>query len=369
VEKPFGRDLESSRELTRGLAEDLTEDQIYRCARPAAQPLRRSSAELRSIDHYLGKELIENLTVLRFSNLVFQPLWNRQFIRNVQIIFSEPFGTEGRGGYFDNYGIIRDIMQNHLLQVMALFAMEQPTSMDAEDIRNEKVKLLRSIRPLSLDNLVTGQYKKSNLGGRVLPGYLDDPTVPRGSLCPTFAAIAFFIDNPRWDGVPFLMKAGKALDKRCAEIRIQFHHVPGSLYRDYGTLDELTNELVIRIQPNESIYLRINNKVPGLGLRLDRSTLDLHYKTRYAVELIDAYERLILDVINGDKRLFIRNDELEVAWKLFTPLLEQLEKSHRQPELYAYGSRGPEGAAYLAAKFDCKFGDGDDVAARGEGRA
>ena len=360
VEKPFGRDLDSSRELSRGLAEDLTEDQIYRHAPEcfSSVPCAGLTRHACSIDHYLGKELIENLTVLRFSNLVFQPLWNRQFIRNVQIIFSEPFGTEGRGGYFDNYGIIRDIMQNHLLQVMALFAMEQPASMDAEDIRNEKVKLLRAIRPLSLDNVVTGQYKKSNPGsGRVFPGYLDDPTVPAGSLCPTFAAIAFFIDNPRWDGVPFLMKAGKALDKRCAEIRIQFHPVPGSLYKDYGTAAELTNELVIRIQPNESIYLRINNKVPGLGLRLDRSNLDLHYKSRYAVELIDAYERLILDVVNGDKRLFIRNDELEVAWKLFTPLLAELEKSRRQPELYAYGSRGPEGASYLAAKFDCRFGD------------
>ena len=327
--------------------------------RPRAARRSPSAADrgARSIDHYLGKELIENLTVLRFSNLIFTQLWNRQSIKNVQIIFSEPFGTEGRGGYFDNYGIIRDIMQNHLLQVMALFAMEQPVSLDAEDIRNEKVKLLRSIRPLSMDNVVTGQYKKSTAGGRVLPGYLDDKGVPKGSLCPTFAAIAFFIDNPRWDGVPFLMKAGKALDKRCAEIRIQLHNAPGNLYKDYGSAEGLTNELVIHIQPNESIYLRINNKVPGLGLRLDKSMLDLHYKTKYAVQLIDAYERLIFDVINGDKRLFIRNDELEAAWKLFTPLLAELERTHRQPELYAHGSRGPEGAAYLAAKFDCRFGD------------
>ena len=339
VEKPFGRDLDSSRALTRGLSEALTEDQIYR------------------IDHYLGKELVENLTVLRFANLVFQPLWNREHIRNVQIIFSEPFGTEGRGGYFDNYGIIRDIMQNHLLQVVALFAMEQPVSMDAEDIRNEKVKLLRSIRPLSMEHLVTGQYKGVESAHRKLPGYLDDPTVPRGSLCPTFAALAFFIDNPRWDGVPFLMKAGKALDKRCAEIRIQFSPVPGNLYKEYGSAEELTNELVIRIQPNESIYLRINNKVPGLGVSLDRSNLDLHYKTRYETELIDAYERLILDVVNGDKRMFIRNDEIETAWKLFTPLLQELERSKRAPEPYAYGSRGPEGASYLAAKFGCRFGD------------
>ena len=340
VEKPFGRDLESSRALGSGLYEALTEEQIYR------------------IDHYLGKELIENLTVLRFSNLVFQPLWNRQFIRNVQIIFSENFGTEGRGGYFDNYGIIRDIMQargcpvcaaphlcagvpppdtricpppppaqNHLLQVLALFAMEQPVSLDAEDVRNEKVKLLRSIRPISIDDVVIGQYKGHETGGKKYPSYLDDSTVPKGSLCPTFAAMAFFIDNSRWDGVPFLMKAGKALDRRYAEIRIQFRHVPGNLYKAQGSSEQLTNELVIRIQPDEAIYLKINNKVPGLGLRLDRSNLDLQYKARYQLELPDAYERLILDVVHGDKRLFIRNDELEAAWKLFTPLLQQIEQS------------------------------------------
>jgi len=339
VEKPFGRDLESSRALGRGLYEALTEEQIYR------------------IDHYLGKELIENLTVLRFSNLVFQPLWNRQFIRNVQIIFSENFGTEGRGGYFDNYGIIRDIMQNHLLQVLALFAMEQPVSLDAEDVRNEKVKLLRSIRPISIDDVVIGQYKGHESGGKKYPSYLDDATVPKGSLCPTFAALAFFIDNSRWDGVPFLMKAGKALDRRYAEIRIQFRHVPGNLYKAQGSSEKLTNELVIRIQPDEAIYLKINNKVPGLGLRLDRSNLDLQYKARYQLELPDAYERLILDVIQGDKRLFIRNDELEAAWKLFTPLLQQIESSRMAPELYPYGSRGPLGAHYLGAKHNVRWGD------------
>ena len=322
VEKPFGRDLESSRALGSGLYEALTEEQIYR------------------IDHYLGKELIENLTGLRFSNLVFQPLWNRQFIRNVQIIFSENFGTEGRGGYFDNYGIIRDIMQNHLLQVLALFAMEQPVSLDAEDVRNEKVKLLRSIRPISIDDVVIGQYKGHETGGKKYPSYLDDPTVPKGSLCPTFAALAFFIDNSRWDGVPFLMKAGKALDRRYAEIRIQFRHVPGNLYKAQGSSEQLTNELVIRIQPDEAIYLKINNKVPGLGLRLDRSNLDLQYKARYQLELPDAYERLILDVVHGDKRLFIRNDELEAAWKLFTPLLQQIEQSRMVSTRRAGGSHG-----------------------------
>lgn len=341
VEKPFGRDSESSAALTRGLKQYLKEDQIFR------------------IDHYLGKELVENLSVLRFSNLIFEPLWSRQYIRNVQLIFSEDFGTEGRGGYFDNYGIIRDIMQNHLLQILALFAMETPVSLDAEDIRNEKVKVLRSMRPLQLDDVVVGQYKSHTRGGVTYPGYTEDKTVPKDSLTPTFAAAALFIDNARWDGVPFLMKAGKALHNRRAEIRVQFRHVPGNLYnKNLGTnLDQSTNELVIRVQPDEAIYLKINNKVPGLGMRLDRSTLNLHYAARYAKEIPDAYERLLLDAIEGERRLFIRSDELDAAWALFTPLLKELEQKKVNPEYYPYGSRGPVGAHYLAARYNVRWGD------------
>jgi len=341
VEKPFGKDSQSSKELADGLYKHLKEEQIYR------------------IDHYLGKELIENLTVLRFSNRVFEPLWSRQYIRNVQVIFSENFGTEGRGGYFDQYGIVRDVIQNHLLQILALFAMEQPVSLDAEDIRNEKVKVLRSMKVVSPDDVVLGQYRSRVSGGVTLPGYLDDNTVPKGSFTPTFAAVAMFINNARWDGVPFLLKAGKALHKRCAEIRVQFKPVPGNLYRDKVGSDPeaASNELVIRIQPKESIYLRINNKVPGLGLRLDTTKLDLSYQDTYNKEMPDAYERLLLDVVQGDKRLFIRNDELEAAWELYTPVLHELEEAGVQPELYPYGSRGPVGAHYLAAKYGVRWGD------------
>ncbi|KAH7622019.1 hypothetical protein Ndes2526B_g02844 [Nannochloris sp. 'desiccata'] len=341
VEKPFGRDLESFRALSRQLYEHLNEDQIYR------------------IDHYLGKELIENLTVLRFANLVFEPLWSRNFIRSVQVIFSENFGTEGRGGYFDQYGIIRDVIQNHLLQIIALFAMEQPASLEAEDIRDEKVKVLKTMGVVKLEDVVLGQYRSRTTKGTTLPGYLDDDTVPRGSLTPTFAACAVFINNARWDGVPFLLKAGKALHSKVAEIRVQFRHVPGNLYRNkLGVdLDSTTNELVIRIQPDEAIYLKVNNKVPGLGLRVDTTRLDLTYKSRYQSELPDAYERLILDCINGDRRLFIRADELEVAWEKFTPVLGEIEKRGVQPELYPYGSRGPVGAHYLAAKYGVRWSD------------
>ncbi|PIA60813.1 hypothetical protein AQUCO_00300383v1 [Aquilegia coerulea] len=341
VEKPFGRDSESSASLTRDLKQYLVEDQIFR------------------IDHYLGKELVENLSVLRFSNLIFGPLWSRQYIRNVQFIFSEDFGTEGRGGYFDSYGIIRDIMQNHLLQILALFAMETPVSLDAEDVRNEKVKVLRSMKPLQLENVVIGQYKSHTKGSVTYPAYTDDNTVPKGSLTPTFAAAALFINNARWDGVPFLMKAGKALHSKIAEIRVQFKHVPGSLYNSsFGTdLDRTTNELVIRLQPDEGIYLKINNKVPGLAMRLDQSNLNLHYAARYAKEIPDAYERLLLDAIEGERRLFIRSDELDAAWALFTPVLKELEEKKVMPELYPYGSRGPVGAHYLAARHNVQWGD------------
>ncbi|KAJ6806767.1 glucose-6-phosphate 1-dehydrogenase, chloroplastic-like isoform X2 [Iris pallida] len=344
VEKPFGRDSESSAALTSSLKQYLVEDQIFR------------------IDHYLGKELVENLSVLRFSNLVFEPLWSRQYIRNVQLIFSEDFGTEGRGGYFDNYGIIRDIMQNHLLQILALFAMEPPVSLDAEDIRNEKVKVLRSMKALELENVVIGQYKSHTKDGITYPSYVDDKTVPKNSLTPTFAAAALFIDNARWDGVPFLMKAGKAVDSKRAEIRVQFRHVPGNLYKkSFGMdLDRATNELVIRVQPDEAIYLKINNKIPGLGMRLHCSDLNLHYAARYSKEIPDAYERLLLDAIEGERRLFIRSDELDAAWKLFTPLLKELEEKKITPELYPYGSCGPVAAHYLASKYNVRWGDTED---------
>ncbi|XP_057963086.1 inactive glucose-6-phosphate 1-dehydrogenase 4, chloroplastic isoform X3 [Malania oleifera] len=325
IEKPFGFDLVSSRQLTQSLLSKFEEKQIYR------------------IDHLLGRNLIENLTVLRFSNLVFEPLWSRTYVRNVQIILSEELGMRTKGRYFDGYGITRDIVHSHILQTIALLAMEPPISLDGEDIRNEKVKVLRSIRKVELSDVVLGQYKSMAE---------DKVDVNLSNLTPTFCAAALYIDNARWDGVPFLIRAGMGLIKHRVEIRIQFHHVPGNLYRESISHDVnlATNELILREMPEEAILVRVNNKIPGLGLQLDASELNLLYKDKYNVEVPDSYEHLLLDVIDGDSHLFMRSDEVAAAWNILTPVLKEIDKKNIAPELYELGGRGPVGAYYLWAK-------------------
>ncbi|URD82824.1 glucose-6-phosphate 1-dehydrogenase [Musa troglodytarum] len=268
IEKPFGFDALSSYKLTQCFLSKFQEKQLYR------------------IDHRLGKDLIENITVLRFSNLV---------------ILSEECGMEAQGRYFGHYGVIRDIVHSHILQTIALFAMEPPVSLDGEDIRNEKVKVLRSIRKLNLNDVVLGQV----------------------------------------------------------EIRIQFHHVPGNLYRERisHNIDLTTNELILRDQPDEAILLKVNNKVPGLGLQLDASELNLLYRDKYDVEVPDSYEHLLLDVIDGDTHLFMRSDELEAAWNILTPILDKIEENKVVPELYETGGRGPVGAYYLGANHGVRWAD------------
>lgn len=335
VEKPFGHDLESYRLLRSQLASVLTEPEIFR------------------IDHFLAKELVQNLMTLRFANSIFEPLWNRQHIKSIQLTFKENFGVEGRAGYFDNVGIIRDIMQNHLLQVLALLAMEPPVSLSAEDIRDEKVKVLRSVSSLSADDFATGQYSAKD--AKTI-GYLQDEGVPSDSRTPTFASCALKIDNARWDGVPFLMRAGKALNERKTEIRVQFKHVPGALFPIIEGAEH--NELVIRIQPDEAIYMRIVSKVPGLTSRMEEARLNLFYRHAWeeSKDIPDAYERLILDVIQGEKSLFIRDDELDAAWKIFTPALMELENENStKPELYVYGSEGPSNSDGLAGKYNVRW--------------
>ncbi|KNZ79820.1 Glucose-6-phosphate 1-dehydrogenase [Termitomyces sp. J132] len=299
VEKPFGKDLDSARELLSSLKQYWTEDETFR------------------IDHYLGKEMVKNLLVLRFANIAMGAAWDKNSISNVQITFKEPFGTEGRGGYFDEFGIIRDILQNHLLQVLSILTMERPVSFAAEDIRDEKVKVLRCIPPIERSDTLLGQYVAAN--GK--PGYLDDETVPPQSVCPTFAATTLWIHNPRWEGVPFILKAGKALNEAKVEVRIQFKDVTQGIFKDIAR-----NELVIRIQPSEAVYLKLNAKAPGLYTRAIPTEMDLTYKRRFTESKIpEAYEALILDI--------------------FTPLLhwiDGLSGQRPRPVPYPYGSRGPK---------------------------
>ncbi|KAI6164877.1 glucose-6-P dehydrogenase [Pisolithus thermaeus] len=318
VEKPFGKDLESCRELLNELKKYWREEETYR------------------IDHYLGKEMVKNLLVLRFANVAMNAAWDKNSISNVQITFKEPFGTEGRGGYFDEFGIIRDIQQNHLLQVLSILTMERPVSFSPEDIRDEKVKVLRAIPPVVRKDTLLGQYVASN--GK--PGYLDDDTVPKDSMCPTFAASVLWIHNPRWEGVPFILKAGKALNEAKVEVRIQFKDVTQGIFADISR-----NELVVRIQPKEAVYLKLNTKSPGYDFRAIPTEMDLTYKNRFTEAAIpEAYEVLILDALKGDHSNFVRDDELDVAWKIFTPILHWIdgkEGERPKPESYPYGSRGP----------------------------
>ncbi|KAJ5119032.1 hypothetical protein N7526_010669 [Penicillium atrosanguineum] len=301
VEKPFGKDLQSSRDLQKALEPNWKEEEIFR------------------IDHYLGKEMVKNILILRFGNEFFNATWNRHHIDNVQITFKEPFGTEGRGGYFDEFGIIRDVMQNHLLQVLTLLAMERPISFSSEDIRDEKVRVLRAMDAIEPKNVIIGQYGRSLDGSK--PGYLEDDTVPKDSRCPTFCALVAYIKNERWDGVPFILKAGKALNEQKTEVRIQFKDVTSGIFKDIPR-----NELVIRVQPNESVYIKMNSKLPGLSMQTVVTELDLTYRRRFSdLKIPKAYESLILDAFKGDHSNFVRDDELDASWRMFSPLLHYLD--------------------------------------------
>jgi glucose-6-phosphate 1-dehydrogenase len=318
IEKPFGHDLESSEVLRSGLSALFEEEQMYR------------------IDHYLGKEMVQNILSMRFANSIFEPLWSRHHIETVSITFKEDIGTQGRGGYFDNIGIIRDVMQNHLMQIMSIVAMDTPVSLDSEDIRDEKVRVLRCTRSIELDDVVLGQYIASEDGSQ--PGYLDDETITnKESNTPTFAQATLWVDNERWSGVPFILKCGKALRERKAEIRIQFKEkVPRLFNKVYR------NELVMRVQPDMSIYIKTNLKQPGLSNTTTMGELDMTYSEAFAdAYLPDAYERLILDVLMGHSENFVRDDELHVAWKIFTPLLQRIDTEGIVPIKYPFGTRGP----------------------------
>ncbi|HWE24176.1 MAG TPA: glucose-6-phosphate dehydrogenase [Myxococcales bacterium] len=335
IEKPFGRDLASARALNRLVHEVMDERQVFR------------------IDHYLGKETVQNLLVFRFGNTIFEPIWNRNYVDHVQITAGEELGVESRGRYYEEAGILRDMIQNHVLQLVCLTAMEAPVAFDADAVRDEKIKVLRAIAPIAgpeavAQRVVLGQYIAGQIFGNDVPGYQQEKDVAKASRTPTFAAIKLSIDSWRWDGVPFYVRSGKRLPKRATEIAIHFRKLPHSLFGE-GAI--APNTLVIRVQPEEGIALRFAAKVPGERYRPRTVSMDFRYGTAFAGTSPEAYERLLLDAMRGDQTLFTRKDEVEAAWKLVGGILETVEVADAPPpHPYEAGTWGPPEADELLAR-------------------
>jgi len=328
IEKPFGINLISAQKLNVSLLKDYEENQIYR------------------IDHYLGKETVQNLMVTRFANGIFEPVWNRNFIERVEISSAESLGVEGRGGYYDHSGAIRDMVQNHLLQVVGMVAMEPPVVIEADAIRHEMMKVFQSLRPIKPEDIrnqvIRGQYTASTIKGQAIAGYREEPGVDPDSHTETFVAMKFYIDNWRWAGVPFFIRSGKKLPTRVTEIVIEFKPTPHHLFDQPGQDQSKPNQLIIRIQPDEGILLKFNMKEPGAGFRVNQVNMDFHYSSLADIHLPAAYERLLLDSLHGDATLFSRGDTVEAAWRFIQPILDAWENDPSIP-IYGYpaGTWGP----------------------------
>ncbi|XP_014212837.1 glucose-6-phosphate 1-dehydrogenase-like [Copidosoma floridanum] len=333
IEKPFGRDSESSQQLTEQLARLFEEEQIYR------------------MDHFLGYEMVQNLVALRFANRVLEPVWSREHVAAVEVDFRENLGVEGRGGFFDENGIIRDVVQNHLMQIVTLVAMERPESVHPNDIRDAKEAVLKSIKPVTLSKVVIGQYigNPESDDPRERIGYRQDPTVPDDSITATFSLTVLDIDNHRWRGVPFIIRAGKGLDTNKTEVVVQFKDVHNNLFNN----ETMRNEVVIRIKESEALQLKLMSKTPGINTQIEDILMDFDYRKEFnGTDNPGAYKRLILDVFNGSQTNFVRSDELSEAWRIFTPILHELEGKKVQPIEYKFGSTGPSEAVDLEKKFN-----------------
>lgn len=338
VEKPFGHDLESARELNDVLGQVFPSGSIFR------------------IDHYLGKETVQNILAMRFANSMFEPLWNSNYVDHVQITMAEDVGIGGRAGYYDGIGAARDVIQNHLLQLMCLVAMEEPTSFDADSLRVEKLKVLSSVRlPQRLDLFTArGQYAAGWAGGEKVVGFLEEEGIKRRSTTETFAAVKLEVETRRWAGVPFYLRTGKRLGRRVTEVAIVFKKAPHLPFADTATQELTENALVIRVQPDEGVTLRFGSKVPGTALEIRDVNMDFVYGGAFTESSPEAYERLILDVLLGDPPLFPRHEEVELSWKILDPILDywarQDEKGKAKPDQYESGGWGPESAVKMLAR-------------------
>ena len=329
IEKPFGTDLDSAQNLNKNLLNYFDEDQLYR------------------IDHYLGKETVQNMLVTRFSNGIFEPIWNHNFIHHIEITSAETLGVEDRGGYYDHSGAMRDMVQNHLMQLVGMVAMEPPVVIEAHAIRNEILKVFQSLRPISeaevASHVIRGQYTQSHIGKERVKGYREETGVDTDSRTETFVAMKFFIDNFRWAGVPFYIRTGKKLPARVTEVVIHFKNTPHHLFGNQAETEPVSNQLVLRIHPDEGILLKIGMKVPGAGFRVQTVNMDFHYDQLSDIYLPTAYGRLLLDCMQGDATLYARGDAVEKAWEYVQPILNGW-KSNPDIPIYGYpaGTWGPE---------------------------